>query len=211
MPEQKADKSTEKQTIINLIKKEKPRTIDQLVKLVKEQCVLNENEIIELIIQLENEGKIRLRKTEKDVSKISEYLFSSKASWFWSTIALAVATTITSFVISEDAYPLIYIRQTLGVISVLFLPGYTFIKALFPTQLPIKTASESLDSVERIALSIGLSLALVPLVGLLINYTPWGITLTPLVLSLLCLTVTFASIALLREYNAKASKCTLYA
>ncbi|MCC6050331.1 MAG: DUF1616 domain-containing protein, partial [Thermofilum sp.] len=46
---------------------------------------------------------------------------------------------------------------------------------------------------ERLALSIGLSLALVPLVGLLLNYTPFGIRLYPVLasLSLLTLCLTF--------------------
>jgi uncharacterized membrane protein len=46
----------------------------------------------------------------------------------------------------------------------------------------IKTSTENLDPIERIALSLGMSIALVPIVGLLLNYTPWGIRLTPIVL-----------------------------
>jgi uncharacterized membrane protein len=89
----------------------------------------------------------------------------------------------------------------LGSIFVLWLPGYTFIKALFPTKVPIKTSSESLDTIERVALSSGMSLALVPIVGLLLNYTPWGIRLTPIVLSLLSLTTIFATVAIIREHE----------
>jgi len=63
----------------------------------------------------------------------------------------------------------------------------------------IKTESEELDNIERVALSIGISLALVPLTGLLLNYTPWGITLTPITLSLLTLTMIFATTAIIRE------------
>ena len=86
----------------------------------------------------------------------------------------------------------------------MFLPGYAFIKALFPTTVPFKTSSENLDNIERIALSIGMSLALVPIVGLILNYTPWGIRLTPITLSLLALTIVFGTAAVLREYQVKA-------
>ncbi len=48
-----------------------------------------------------------------------------------------------------------------------------------------------------------MSLALVPLVGLLLNYTPWGIRLTPVTLSLLALTIILTIIGLLREHNEK--------
>jgi uncharacterized membrane protein len=75
------------------------------------------------------------------------------------------------------------------------------VKALFPTQVPIKTSSDNLDFVERVALSAGMSLALVPIVGLLLNYTPWGIRLTPIVTSLLAMTIAFAIIAIFREHR----------
>jgi uncharacterized membrane protein len=88
---------------------------------------------------------------------------------------------------------------------VLFLPGFTFIKALFPTSVPVKTSSDNMDTVERVALSLGISLALTPIVGLILNYTPWGITLTPITLSLLALTVVFTTAAILREHQTKAN------
>lgn len=61
-------------------------------------------------------------------------------------------------------------------------------------------ASENMDTIERVALSFGMSLALVPIVGLILNYTPWGIRLTPITLSLLALTVVFGPVAIFREH-----------
>jgi uncharacterized membrane protein len=54
---------------------------------------------------------------------------------------------------------------------------------------------------EKLALSIGLSLAIVPLVGLMLNYTPWGITLTPIMVSLAVFTEALALSALVRKYR----------
>lgn len=68
-------------------------------------------------------------------------------------------------------------RIILGLFLILFFPGYTLIAALFPKK-------QSLDSIERIALSFGLSIAIVPLIGLILNYTPWGIRLYPILVSL---------------------------
>jgi uncharacterized membrane protein len=64
-------------------------------------------------------------------------------------------------------------RIILGLPFVLFFPGYTLVAALFPRK-------DDLEAVERIALSIGLSIALVPLIGLALNYSPWGIRLNPI-------------------------------
>ena len=91
----------------------------------------------------------------------------------------------------------------------LFLPRSTSIKAPCPTQVPIKTSTENPDNIERIALSLGMSLALVPIIGLLLNYTPWGITLTPITLSLLALTTVFATAAILREHQTKTETTNL--
>jgi uncharacterized membrane protein len=46
-----------------------------------------------------------------------------------------------------------------------------------------------------------MSIALVPIIGLLLNYTPWGIRLTPIVLSLTALTIIFATAAIVREHQ----------
>jgi uncharacterized membrane protein len=60
------------------------------------------------------------------------------------------------------------VRIILGLPLVLFLPGYALIAALFPRK-------DDLDGIERIALSFGLSIAISPLLGLGLNYTPFGL------------------------------------
>jgi len=84
------------------------------------------------------------------------------------------------------------IRTVLGLPMVLFLPGYALIAALFP-------GKDDLDSIERIALSFGLSIAVVPLIGLALNYTPWGIRLVPVLISISAFTLAMSVIALHRR------------
>ena len=69
------------------------------------------------------------------------------------------------------------LRIILGLPVVLFFPGYTILAALFPRR-------ENLGDIERFALSFGVSLAVVPLIGLVLNYTPWGIRLYPILIAL---------------------------
>jgi uncharacterized membrane protein len=75
-----------------------------------------------------------------------------------------------------------FLRVIFGVPLVLFIPGYALIAALFP-------AARDIDGIERVALSFGLSIAIVPLTGLALNYTPWGIRLDPIVTCLSILTI----------------------
>jgi uncharacterized membrane protein len=140
--------------------------------------------------------------------RFSSYLKNIRATWYWLTIATAVTTVIAVFSIPDGFYPWIYFRNILGAIFVLWLPGYALTKLLFLQDMPVKTSTKNLETVERIALSIGVSLAIVPLIGLLLNYSPWGIRLVPIVLSLLAFTVVIATAAVIRDYlttlNTKA-------
>jgi uncharacterized membrane protein len=67
-------------------------------------------------------------------------------------------------------------RIAFGILFALFFPGYALISALFPKQ-------GKLGGIERLALSFGLSIAIVPLIGFILNFTPWGIELYPIVIS----------------------------
>ncbi|MDH7564240.1 MAG: DUF1616 domain-containing protein [Candidatus Bathyarchaeota archaeon] len=195
------------QIILRVTKEKQPQTTRQLVTLVKDSCQFTEKVIVESILKLQSEGKIKLSKQPPQTPpQLNAYLQTGQALWFWATLTTTFVTAAAVFTISEDLYPWVYIRYVLGTIFVLWLPGYSFIKALFPVQVPIKLATENLDLIERVALSLGMSLALVPLVGLLLNYTPWGIRLTPIVLSLLALTVAFATVAVVREHQARIEK-----
>ncbi|MBI4813009.1 MAG: DUF1616 domain-containing protein, partial [Methanobacterium sp.] len=51
----------------------------------------------------------------------------------------------------------------------------------------------------RAALSFGLSIAVTPLIGLALNYTPWGIRLDPILISLTIFTLAMCLIAFLRR------------
>lgn len=194
------------QTLIQIIKEKKPQNVKQLTNLIKEKLPIPEQEILELILKLQDEGKIRLAKPLPASPKLATYLKTEHALWYWVTIAIVIAAFIVVFTIPEGLYPWIYIRYGLGTILVLWLPGYAFVKALFPRELPIEISEKSLDTIVRIALSSGMSLALVPIVGLLLYYTPWGLQLTTTVLSLLAITIAFATAGIIREHQSQLLK-----
>jgi uncharacterized membrane protein len=184
----------------------KPKNVEQLINFVKQKLPTSEETILDAILKLDNQGKIKLDNPTVPVSaNLSTYMKTPQATWYWATIAIAMITVITVFLVPEDTYPLSYLRNALGIVFVLWLPGYTCIKALFPVTVPVKTTSENMDSIERAALSLGMSLALTPIVGLILNFTPFGIRLAPITLSLLMLTVVFATVGVFREFNVKAT------
>lgn len=86
------------------------------------------------------------------------------------------------------------LRSAFGLAMILFVPGYALIAALFP-------GKSDIDGIERIALSFGLSIAIAPLIGLGLNFTPWGIRLDPIVICLTFFTIICVVTAIVRRYS----------
>jgi len=84
------------------------------------------------------------------------------------------------------------VRIILGSPFILFFPGYMLICALFPR-------NKDLDIVERLALCIGLSIAVTSLIGLALNYTAVGITLYSVAVSLFLFIFLLSLIAMYRR------------
>jgi len=82
------------------------------------------------------------------------------------------------------------LRIILGLPFVLFFPGYALIAALF-------TRKEGMSGIERVALSLGMSIAVVPLIGLILNYT-LGITLESVLYSIASFILIMSIIAWVR-------------
>lgn len=185
--------------ILQAVKNKHPKTVKQLVELVHQRHHFPQQEIIDHVLHLQKQGKLAFKEDTTFIpSSLKSYLSSSHSYWYWITLTLVLATTITAFTIPENAIPIVYTRYLLGSIFVLFLPGYSLIKALFP--------EKEIDKIERATLSMGMSLVLVSIAGVILSFTPWGIRDVPVILSLLSLTTIFATAAVLREHQTKAKQ-----
>ena len=195
------------QAIVRIIDERKPQNVKQLIAFVKEQLPLSEEKILDAVLKLQSQGKIKLgNQPPTSLAQTGNIHQNGTGPLVLGDHSNSHNNRSHRFHSPRRLLPMELPKNALGVIFVLWLPGYTFIKALFPIHLPTKTSTENLDTIERIALSLGMSLALVPIIGLLLNYTPWGIRLTPIVLSLLALTIVFATAAIIRENQAKTSE-----
>jgi len=103
---------------------------------------------------------------------------------------IGILTVLLAVVIAFS--PSTVARIILGLPFLLFFPGYTLAAALFPKK-------GSLGGLERVALSFGLSIAVVPLIGLILNFTPWGIRLAPILISLAVFIIAASGVAWYRR------------
>jgi len=187
------DKSVD-ECILRIITEKNPETIKQLVELVRQEIDFPEKEILKHTLSLQSEGKITLKKMPDAATNFSSYILSRRAYWYWATLIFTGVTVLLVLQVPENAYPIVYVRYFFGSIFVLLMPGYALIRALYP--------AKRLDGIERIGLSIGMSIALVCLDAFLLNFSPWKITVLSLVLSLSAFITIFATIALLHEWQA---------
>ena len=144
---------------------------------------------VKALLGLQRDKRVSLEEA-RPYSTLSSYAWSPPSLWFWATLG-AVALSLA--LISATSGAALYLRYAFGSALVLFIPGYSLIEALYPKR--------ELDELTRLALSIGLSLALVPLIGLVLNYTPWGIRLLPISISIAGLTVILLFVALRRKHD----------
>jgi uncharacterized membrane protein len=113
----------------------------------------------------------------------------------WDLWSIGILSLILIFVVY--ALPDSPLRIVIGLPFILFFPGYAALSVLFPE-------SKDLEIIERVALSFGLSIAISPLVGFGLNYTPFGIRLAPILFSLAALNVALSAGGLYRRERAEA-------
>jgi len=176
-----------------VVKSRHPKTVRELVRLVMTETALGEEDLVAIVKEMVADGSLVVEEPVYEVESSWDYLLTPALSvWFWTAMG-ATVLAVAAVLFTPDLFPLVIIRWLLGSILVLFLPGYALMQLLFPK------ASE-MDSLERFALDIGLSLALVPLIGLILNYTPWGIRFIPVTTAISSFTIIFVVAAATRKY-----------
>jgi hypothetical protein len=184
--------------ILKIMESYRPDTVENLVEQAQRELNLSEENIIKHVLKLEKNGKLLF--SDQNIStpiSIIKYLFSIHSIKFWVICVFSILTTISVFIIDEKAYPYIFIRYVLGTIFILILPGYSLLNALFQTI--------EINVMEILTLSLAISLALVPFIGLILNYTIWRLKNPSIVLSILILIVFLNVISLIREHDQKIS------
>lgn len=100
------------------------------------------------------------------------------------------------------------LRLIAALVIVLFVPGYSLLAVLFPEAEPPQDAAEEggagINILDRLVLSVGSSVILVSLIGLLLNFSPFGLRLLPILVGLTIVTVTLSCIAAIRRRRLRS-------
>jgi len=105
---------------------------------------------------------------------------------------LPVATLTTGF-----------LRLILGILFVIIFPGYALLLAFNPKQI-------GLGDIERLALSFGISIAIIPFIGLILHYTTWGLEFNSILISITIFIVIVAATGYYRQLRLKKDERTSF-
>jgi uncharacterized membrane protein len=193
-----ADKKDKDELLENLVLyslNSNPRSVKDIITTVKtsingrSDLRIEDDEIIYAIKRLEYKHILLYNSKADTLTKFIKDFYLSMTLWL---VAISTCVTLLAVYVIPDVMPWSIVRVISGGVFVLFIPGYALVQLLFP--------KKEMDMVERIAFSIGLSLAVVPLVGFLLNYSPWGIRLDPIVASISALSMVLALASVYRRY-----------
>ncbi|WP_231189769.1 DUF1616 domain-containing protein [Haladaptatus sp. DYF46] len=139
---------------------------------------------------------------------------STNGRWWFLDLVLALMLTVVGGIV---AYAELggRLRVALVLPLVVFLPGYVLISAVFPEGEEDENrtfgsgnddAAYAVGGPERIALAVALSVAIVPMIAALSNFTPWGVRVHPILYGIVGFTVIFAAIAFVRRLRVPAER-----
>ena len=185
--------SSIEKTILEVLDTKQPNNVKELILLVQEQVEASTEEIEQQIKSLHKQGLVTLEEPTSHKSFFS-FIRDKQSLWFWIILAISSLSLFSILFIIETQTTLAYIRYAFGFVLVAFLPGYCLTEALFPNK-------PTLDLIERITFSIGLSFAVTALVGLFLSFTPFGLKLSTALPSLGGIVIILAITALFRKYQ----------
>ncbi len=122
--------------------------------------------------------------------------------WTADLLAVLAATAVAAVLIALVDVSVVPIRVLVALPLLLFVPGYVFVAALYPGARPESSdigESGALTALERATLSVAVSVAVVPTLLFVLNFTPFGITLVPLVVAIVAWTTLFSVVAFFRR------------
>lgn len=183
--------------IFKVLKDSEDVQLEVLVETLAPKLGVKDYEIARSINRLRELKLVEIIDPDSPVNLL-RYLLSSRSTRFWLR-TLTVAVTLLAVYLSSIVPAFITLRYVMSSLLILYLPGASLMELLYPRR-------DDLSSLERLVLSFGLSLVLVSLLGLLLNYTPLGIRLDPIIVSLTILTLGLSLGAEGRKYSALSAK-----
>jgi hypothetical protein len=140
-------------------------TLDEVVKILNSQGIKPEN-TLKNIYFLEKNMRLRLINPYYPNS-FFKYLLYAYSLFFWGQFLFIVFFYFITYY-SESVYPIIFIKYVSSFIFILFIPGYALLNAIYYKK-------DEIEGVKKISLIVVTSITITAIVGIILNFLPWGV------------------------------------
>lgn len=159
-----------------------------------EVCYENDKRLYDLE-DIEYECPQRSEVESFHVDEVPETHYSFKSGLEKDLFAVDLLIVLTALSLLIPALNKTLVVDVLGAFFIALVPGYLIMKILFPKK-------EDVERLELLGLGIGLSLVITSTIGLILNYTIFGINLKAITASLVILSVFLVAAAHIRRMKS---------
>jgi len=186
--------------IIRILKNKDIRTINELIIEIQKEISVSTNRLIQVIKKLDKNNLLLISNKKNENNnffKSNSFLINKKSLFYYINLSFIIIYYIFIFYLPENALQsgnILYIflgvlRFILGTIITLFLSGYCILSIFF-------SENSEFGIIEKYLLSVIISIAILIIIGFILNFTPFGITyisvslvLNSLNLILICISI----------------------
>jgi uncharacterized membrane protein len=178
-----------KRKITEIIHSRPHRTIREITnELQSTDKSISLEEVQEAFRSLQQDGIVRLYDPTK-LHSFGKYLRHDTSFWI---VCLIMAATLALVYFAPSDGLWLAVRISLGTVFVILVPGYALLSLL--------VGRTKINYLERLVLSIAASLAVISMIGLVLNSGPLGLELNVIVLSISCFSLIFMILASYRSF-----------
>jgi hypothetical protein len=176
------------QRILDCISTHKSCSVKDLVFELQHTCSesLSIEEIQSAVKKLESEKKITLLGPGTKAHFFDYITRSYNGLPLWLTAAATCLIMAIVFLL-PNTEPWSYMRMITGAVFVLFIPGNALVQLLF--------AHRNIEQTEQMVLSVGLSIAIISIIGLMLKYILFALTVELAIISIGMLSITLSAVA----------------
>jgi hypothetical protein len=168
---------------------------DIVASLRKLDGFLATQEIHDAIKRLEESGEVNLSEESSSNSFLKSLADVEVNAPFWLAIATTAAILVVTYLLPQDGTWLLA-KTIAGAVFLFVLPGYVITNVF--------VARNRLSYAERMAVSIGLSLATVSLIGIILAYGISGIRLEPIITSMTAFVLVMAFLGAYVDFRRRS-------
>jgi hypothetical protein len=194
--------------VLEVFRTQKCKTVQELVsKIQKTDRTISTEEICEMIESLRDDGTLALIEPPIRGSFITYITRNPVVHFpFWAALAAVGLALFTIYLLpdaisNDGVWPMV--RIITGSAAVLFIPGYGLSHLLFPSK------DRNRSVITHLGLGFGLSLAIVPILWLILENSPPGARFDLVVLSMGVAGISFNFGAMYRQFLSRGKAAVL--